>query len=339
MATKKMEYKSETEQIKVEVLDKTTEKVSMKLIGLSKEKHAILLGITHNFPVLLIGETGVGKTYTLQHVAQEEKKRIIRMSLNGEIGINEILGKWLIRAGSTYWQDGVLVEAMRNGWWIILDEINAALPEVLFVLNPLMDDSRSIILAEKDGEMVNAHPDFRIFARMNPCDEYAGTKEMNKALLSRFPIVLNYRNYDSDTEFEIVKYQSGIEDTIARVMVDVANAIRQKKKDKEIYHTVSTRDVVNWAKVFGSNGNSIAEAFEFAILNKAPSEDRELIVKAAVGASAVKIDWKWEKENFRKLTADIQVEITALQEKKKRLSMAVAKVEAEFKDLKTEVEK
>ena len=335
-----VDYKSETEQIKVEVVDKTlTKPVIMRLIGLEKEKHAILLGVAQNFPVLLIGETGIGKTYSLQHVAQEEKKRIIRLSLNGEIGINELLGKWLIRNGSTYWQEGVLVEAMKNGWWIILDEINAALPEVLFVLNPLMDDSRAIVLAEKDGEVVNAHPDFRIFATMNPCDEYAGTKEMNKALMSRFPIVLNYRNYNSDVELDIVKYQSGVEDTIARVMIDVANAIREAKKVKNIYHTVSTRDIVNWAKVFNANGNSIAEAFEFSILNKASIEDRDMIVKIATNASAVKVQWDWKKENFRKLTEDIQVEIEKLKAKRKRLVDAVTKVEQQFTLLRDEVEK
>jgi len=337
MVTKKVDT---TEVIRVEVLDKTeTKPVIMKLIGLEKEKHAILLGVTNNFPVLLIGETGIGKTYTLQHVAQEEKKRIIRLSLNGEIGINELLGKWLIRNGSTYWQEGVLVEAMKNGWWIILDEINAALPEVLFVLNPLMDDSRAIVLAEKDGEVVNAHPEFRIFATMNPCEEYAGTKEMNKALLSRFPIVLTYRNYNSDTELEIVKYQSGIEDTIARVMIDVANALRLQKKEKKIYHTVSTRDVVNWARVFNCNGNSIAEAFEFSILNKAPQEERELLIKIAMNATAVKIQWDWVKENFRKLTEDIQVEIEKLKVKRAKLREAVGKVEQQVRELSSEVDK
>lgn len=328
--------------VSVSVKDKSKEakaKDEMKLIGLEKEKNAILLGVQENYPVLLVGETGIGKTYSLQHVAKEQKKRIIRMSLNGEVGINEILGKWLIKNGSTYWQDGILIDAMRSGYWLICDEINAALPEVLFVLNPLMDDAKSIVLAEKDGEQVHAHKDFRIFATMNPCDEYAGTKEMNKALLSRFPIVLHYTNYKPDTELEIVKYQSGIDDTIARCMIDVANAIRGLKRDKVIYHTVSTRDIVNWARVFGANGNSVAEAFEFSILNKANEEEREQIVKAATTATEVKISWSWKKEHFRKLTADIQVEIDKLQEKRKKMLEALAKVESQMSVLKSEVEK
>jgi midasin len=310
----------------------------MKLIGLEKEKRAIQLGIRNSFPVLLIGETGVGKTYSLFHIAKEMDKRIVRLSLNGEVGINELLGKFLIRDGATYWQDGVLVEAMRKGWWIILDEINAALPEVLFCINSLLDDSRSIVLAEKDGEKVNPHKDFRIFATMNPCDEYAGTKEMNKALLSRFPIVLYYSNYQPDTELEIVKYQSGIEDNIARVMIDVANVLRQLKDEKEIYHTVSTRDVVNWARVLGCNGHTIAEAFEFSILNKASMEEREKIVRAAIKASKVKIDWKWEKEKFRSLTSDLAIDIEKLKEKKAKLVSAIEIMEGNLQKMKQEVD-
>lgn len=314
-----------------------TKREEMKLIGLEKEKKAIQLGVKNSFPVLLIGETGVGKTYSLFHIAKEQGKRIVRLSLNGEIGVNELLGKFLIKGGATYWQDGVLVEAMRNGWWIIFDEINAALPEVLFVINPLLDDSRSVVLAEKDGEQVIPHSDFRIFATMNPCDEYAGTKEMNKALLSRFPIVLYYSNYPPDTEIEIVKYQSGIDDTIARVMIDVGNALRKLKSDKEIYHTVSTRDIVNWARVLNCNGNTIAEAFEFSILNKASVEERELIIKTAASASKINVSWKWKKEEFRLLTADLAADIEKLKEKKRKLMGSISDIETKMEELKKEV--
>ena len=107
-----------------------------KLIGLEKEKLTLELAAKANFPTLLIGETGIGKTYVLQHLAREYKQKITRVSLNGEIGINELLGKWLAKDGSTYWQDGVLIDCMKKGHWIIMDEINAALPEVLFCLIP-----------------------------------------------------------------------------------------------------------------------------------------------------------------------------------------------------------
>lgn len=311
-------------------------KQEIKLIGLVQEKRALELAVENDFPILLIGETGIGKTYTLQHIAKAQNKKIIRVSLNGEIGINELLGKWLVKEGSTYWQDGILVECMRKGYWIILDEINAALPEVLFCLNALLDDSRSIIISEKDGELVSPNPDFRLFATMNPPEEYVGTKELNKALLSRFPIVLYFKEYDPDTELEIVKYQSGIDDNIARIIVDVGNAIRQLKKERKIWYTCSTRDLVNWARLMACNGNSIEEALCFSVLNKASTEEQPIIKEAIKSASSIQFDWSWTQQNFRKLTNDLLLDIEKLKEKRRKLQEKVDELIDKAKEVKTE---
>ena len=78
-----------------------------KLIGLEHETTLVQLAVDNNFPVLLVGETGQGKTYLLDSVAKRLGKKCVRVSLNGEVGMNELVGKWLIRDKETYWQDGV----------------------------------------------------------------------------------------------------------------------------------------------------------------------------------------------------------------------------------------
>jgi midasin len=42
----------------------------------------------------------------------------------------------------------VLVEAVRNGYWVILDELNLAPSEVLEALNRLLDDNRELFIVE-----------------------------------------------------------------------------------------------------------------------------------------------------------------------------------------------
>lgn len=45
---------------------------------------------------------------------------------------------------------GALVEAVRNGWWVLLDEVNLASPEALQCLNSLIEGKDgSFLLAEK----------------------------------------------------------------------------------------------------------------------------------------------------------------------------------------------
>lgn len=312
----------------------------MKVIGLDKEQDILKLAVDNNYPVMLIGETGVGKTYIVNNLAKDMGKRSVRVSLNGEIGINELVGKWLVKDGSTFWQDGILVECMRKGWWVILDEINAALPEVLFCLNSLLDDSRSLVLTEKDGELVTPHADFRVFATLNPPEEYAGTKELNKALLSRFQVVLCMEYYPSSVELEILKYQTGIEDSIGRIMIDVGNCLRKLKQNRKTWYTCSTRDLVNWGRLLCANGHSLEDTFIYAILNKCSEEEKPLIIKEVKSACKISFNWASSATAINKqLTEDLAIDIKKLEEKREKLSKSCDSLKSEISNMKQEIEK
>ena len=131
--------------------------------------NTLAIAVRDNLPALLIGESGTGKTSAIRFLAHETKNGLRRVNLNGGTTADELVGRLLINNNGTYWVDGVLTEAMRNGEWIVLDEIDAALPEVLFVLQSVLDDDGYLVLAEKDDkEIVHKHKDFRIFATCNP---------------------------------------------------------------------------------------------------------------------------------------------------------------------------
>ena len=119
-----------------------------------------------------------------------------RVNLNGMTTVDEFVGKLMINEQGTYWVNGILVDAMQSGDWLLIDEINACLPEIAFCLHSLLDDDRMIVLSEYDGRIVKPHPNFRLFASMNPHEDrrYGGTKPLNEALLDRFPVTvkMNY---------------------------------------------------------------------------------------------------------------------------------------------------
>ena len=70
---------------------------------------------------------------------------------------------------------------------VLLDEINLASSETLERLCGLLDDAQgSVTLTEKgDSEALQRHPNFRIFAAMNPATD-AGKKDLPSSLRSRF---------------------------------------------------------------------------------------------------------------------------------------------------------
>lgn len=246
--------------------------VSQEIVGYKSTLKNLEYAVDKNIPVLLIGETGVGKTSLIRHLSQKHEKTFRRINLNGQTTIDEFVGKTLLNKEGTYWQDGVLTEAMRNGWWLLLDEINAALPEVLMVLHSLLDDDRFIVLSEKDGEVVLPHKDFRVFATMNPSGRYAGAKDLNKALFSRFAMVLSLDFPSSSQELDIIKhYAPKCSKQNREKLVKMARQMRTSYKKGEMEMVVSTRDLINCAKM--SMDMPIRRAVDIAIINRASEED------------------------------------------------------------------
>ena len=83
------------------------------------------------------------------------------------------------------WADGVLVKAMKEGAWLLLDELNMASQTVLEGLNSILDHRGSIYLPELD-KTIEKSPGFRIFASQNPTSMGSGRKGLPHSFLTRF---------------------------------------------------------------------------------------------------------------------------------------------------------
>src|SRR3989344_3629827 len=263
------------------------------------------IAIRDNLPLLLMGESGTGKTSAIRYLANQTGNGLRRVNLNGGTTADELIGRLLINDKGTYWVDGVLTEAMRRGEWIVLDEINAALPEVLFVLQSVLDDDGYLVLQEKDDkEIVHKHANFRLFATCNP-PEYAGTKEMNKALLSRFGICINMDFPITSKELEIIEYHLGkpmAESEVAKQLVDMANETRQSKEAGNADYAINTRDILHTLKLT-ENMNPI-QALSFAFANKLESGDSKAIKSLAkLHLPSVKTEGKINKTKIKDISA------------------------------------
>lgn len=234
--------------------------------------------VANNLPALLIGETGVGKTLAVRYLAWKTNNGLRRVNLNGATTVDEFLGKLLINEQGTYWVDGVLVDAMQAGDWILLDEINACLPEIAFCLHSLLDDDRMVVLTEHDGRIVRPHPNFRLFASMNPSEEgrYGGTKMLNEALLDRFSIVIRMEYLPAEQEVEAVIARSGNRNReIVERMVQVANTVREAIHNERVFGSFSTRRVAEWARM--ALAFDVRESARYTVLSKLTSYDAEVV--------------------------------------------------------------
>jgi midasin len=84
--------------------------------------------------------------------------------------------------------EGNLIKALRNGDWILIDEINLASNDVLQKIVPLIE-GKSLMLYEKgDLSYIHRHKDFRIVACMNPAND-SGKKPLPANLAEKFTTI------------------------------------------------------------------------------------------------------------------------------------------------------
>lgn len=152
------------------------------------EKHVIdlLRVITGSeLPILIEGPTSCGKTSVIQYLAALAGHKCVRVNNHQHTEIDEYIGNYLPdERGKLTFNEGVLVKALKEGHWLILDELNLAKSEILENLNRLLDDNRELFVNETQT-FLKPHKNFRIFATQNP-SFYGGRKELSKAFKNRF---------------------------------------------------------------------------------------------------------------------------------------------------------
>lgn len=164
-------------------------------------------------PCLLEGPTGTSKTSSIRFLAGLLRQPVVRINLNGQTDTGELVGRYVpaaedgrskrVSKAQWRWQDGLLVQAMRNGWWVVLDEVNLAEPQILERINSALEKNPSLVLTEHDNSIIGiggspVHSHFRVFATMNPAD-YAGRCALSPAWRDRWR---SYRFIDAPAEAE-----------------------------------------------------------------------------------------------------------------------------------------
>jgi Mg-chelatase subunit ChlI len=298
------------------------------IIGQDEIKSLLKVAVDDDLPTLLVGETGTGKTSLIRELADDNGQTYTRFSITGETTVDDFVGKYILKNGETVWQDGILLTAAKGGHYLVVDEINAALPEILFVLHSLLDDDKYIIVPQKDNSLVKPAKNFRFFATMNPVDEYAGTKELNKAFHSRFAMVIQVAYPKPKVEVEILVNRTGVPQKEAEKMVDVALGIRAAKKAEKIFYTCSTRDLIYWGKLYKALG--IHRAFTVAIKNKGGEDGN------AIESLYSKIFTDYKKAEAEKIQTNLQ----CYKDEYKRIEQMKTDIRSEVeKDVKADLKK
>jgi nitric oxide reductase NorQ protein len=177
-------------------------------------------------PMMLKGPTGCGKTRFVEYMAWKLGKPLVTVACNEDMTASDLVGRFLLDASGTRWQDGPLAIAARHGALCYLDEVVEARQDTTVVIHPLTD-TRRVLPLEKKGELVHAHPDFQLVISYNPGYQSL-MKDLKQSTKQRFG-ALDFSYPSHEIEAEIVAHEGRVSSEVADKLVSVAERARNLK--------------------------------------------------------------------------------------------------------------
>ncbi len=191
-------------------------------------------------PVLIKGPTGCGKTRFIEHMGEKLNQPVYTVACHDDLTAADLVGRHLINTEGTYWQDGPLTKAVREGGICYLDEVVEARKDTTVVLHPLAD-YRRVLPLDRAGEIIHAHKNFMLVVSYNPGYQNL-LKGMKPSTRQRF-VSLQFSYPAEQQETDIIVAETGIDNETARQLVTLGKEIR-RLKDHDLQEMVSTRLLV-----------------------------------------------------------------------------------------------
>ncbi|MBS0602042.1 MAG: CbbQ/NirQ/NorQ/GpvN family protein [Proteobacteria bacterium] len=188
-------------------------------------------------PVLLKGPTGCGKTRFVAHMAARLGRPLYTVACHDDLTAADLVGRHLIGDGGTWWSDGPLTRAVREGAICYLDEVVEARKDTTVVLHPLTDDRR-ILPIERTGETLAAPAEFMLVVSYNPGYQNL-LKGLKPSTRQRF-VAMAFDYPDAAREREILMREAGIDAGLAERLVRLGHGLRALK-DHDLDEGASTR--------------------------------------------------------------------------------------------------
>lgn len=135
--------------------------------------------------ILLCGGKATGKNILADNLAWLFARPVYNVSFHVNTDSSTLIGTDTFVGGEVRLRNGPVAQAARYGGFCILDEINMAKNEAVAVMHSVLDYRRLIDVPGYD--CIPMHPATRFIATMNY--GYAGTRELNEALVSRFTVI------------------------------------------------------------------------------------------------------------------------------------------------------
>ena len=257
-------------------LSAARDRITERVVGRGRELELALAAIGSGRDLLIEGPPGTSKTTMLQAITAEWGVPLVFVEGNADLTPARLVGHhnpaMVLKQdySAETFVDGPLVQAMREGAFLYIEEFNRSPEDTLNTLLTAIADRR--IAVPRVGT-VEAAPGFRVVASMNPFDN-VGTTRLATSVTDRFNrIVIGYQ--DEVDERAITALRTGLEGAFAKRLIEDAVAVtRATREHEDVRQGSSVRGAIDLALV----------AHELAVLRGVEDADsqayRDLVLDA-----------------------------------------------------------
>lgn len=207
--------------------------------------------------IYITGQSGNGKTTMVEQACAKSNRELVRTNITAETDEDDLLGGFRLHNGTTVFVYGPVIEAMKRGAVLLLDEVDLASDRIM-CLQPVLEGKG--IFLKKISEFVVPAPGFMVIATANTKgdgmgdDRFVGTRIQNEAFLDRFGFTYeqDYAPKAVETRILIRQMQDRNvrDDDFANYLTRWAETIRKGFAEGALDKIVSTRRLVDIVRAY-----------------------------------------------------------------------------------------
>ena len=206
--------------------------------------------------ILLHGLSGSGKTSLVHEVARELGKQgdLVTLHLNEQTDAKMLLGLYTAgtKPGSFQWRAGVLTTAVKEGRWVLIEDLDRAPTEVMSTLLPLIE--RGELLVPGRAERIQAPDGFRIFATVRTQLGMHDRENLPNMIGLRLWQLLHVKALPRNDLQDVIKgrypllhrYIGGILAVYDQLMASTSGSGRFLHGKTALDRPIGTRDLLKW---------------------------------------------------------------------------------------------
>lgn len=215
--------------------------------------------------VLLAGPKATGKNVLAENLASVFGRPVWDVSMYVNVDAAALIGADTLKDGQVVFREGPICSCARQGGFGVLDEVNMAKNEALAVLHATLDHRR--VIDVPGYQRIELDDATRFIGTMNY--GYAGTRELNEALVSRF-VVIDMPAITEDNLKKLLKREHpDLKDEWVNQFAGLYQDIRRKVDSAEIStKALDLRGLMSAVDLMARGLNAVS-ALRMGIVNKA----------------------------------------------------------------------